>query len=828
MMNSSRYRKPQLECLQCRAMMTVESSAWDGASSLRLSFAPDGTPVGDQFSEADFIFSQSAAGVAWQASVAQAFQIWAQYANINVGVVADSGDPLGTAGPVRGDTRFGEIRVAGIPMSGDTWAAAIAHDRLATGSWAGDLLFNTAAGWNQDPDDLLRVALHEAGHVLGLPHNTDPNSPMFQHGIPATLTPAASDIALLQQLYGTRQPDANELAAANDTIDKATRIRFSDASHFTGATHLVHYGEISSPSDRDVFFLELPSNYTGLATFHVVSSGFSLLQYRIQLTDRDGNEIDLNESTEILGGDAAITVDANTVDSKLYLHVEPIGDEFAQLGSYAVIVELDDNIAIPYDETLTKAQVAHRWFASSAQSLTNLDVGSLAQASDDPVLNDDGGTDDNEINAPRVSPYVDSPLRRSAITIGSITSDADVDHFRFRSPRPGSSTAIGLLVQIDALENRGLIPRVQVLNELRQVVRHEILVNGNGQLLVWVANVAQNQDYTVRIDSPDGQHAVGNYELTATFQVDKPERATLLTRELTGKKAEAQSALYVARPQLFSLALGATTSNTTNGSVWANIYGENRRILATLATSVDSLRTVPALLLMPGTYYVQIGAELPSAQAADLLQVSLMGEGVTDPLGPPIIDTGSDPVFDCPEPGAEFCYPGGIKTPQPYVTTPDPLVVLPTTIPFTVVPAVDGWFWDSEFSRTNFALPADTNGDGLRTPLDALLVIVYLNSRGASRLPAPPISIPTKVDVNADGAASPLDVLLIIDALNKQARGQGEGEPNLTNVVDGPLQSAPPGSHETSILLPRNTAADYDQAILAMQASLDLELRKRR
>ncbi len=118
-------RTLHLEALQPRHLMTVESLAWDGASSLRLSFVPDGTRVANQVSDANAVLSQSAAGANWKESVAKAFQVWAQYAAINVGVVGDSGDPMGVAGPVHGDERFGEIRVAGIPMTSDTWAAAV-------------------------------------------------------------------------------------------------------------------------------------------------------------------------------------------------------------------------------------------------------------------------------------------------------------------------------------------------------------------------------------------------------------------------------------------------------------------------------------------------------------------------------------------------------------------------------------------------------------------------------------------------------------------------------------------------------------------------------
>ena len=102
----TRKRSLQFETLQRRELMTVESLPWDGASSLRLSFVPDGTHVADQVSHADQVLSTSAAGVDWRSSVAKAFEIWAQYAAINVGIVADSGDAMGVRGPVRGDSRF--------------------------------------------------------------------------------------------------------------------------------------------------------------------------------------------------------------------------------------------------------------------------------------------------------------------------------------------------------------------------------------------------------------------------------------------------------------------------------------------------------------------------------------------------------------------------------------------------------------------------------------------------------------------------------------------------------------------------------------------------
>ena len=69
---------------------------------------------------------------------------------------------------------------------------------------------------------------------------------------------------------------------------------------------------------------------------------------------------------------------------------------------------------------------------------------------------------------------------------------------------------------------------------------------------------------------------------------------------------------------------------------------------------------------------------------------------------------------------------------------------------------------------TNFARPADVDQDGRVFPLDALLVINMLNSRGTVALAdeAPIDNVPL-VDVNDDGWLSPLDALLIINELNR-------------------------------------------------------------
>ncbi|MDX1927967.1 MAG: DUF1559 domain-containing protein [Pirellulaceae bacterium] len=69
----------------------------------------------------------------------------------------------------------------------------------------------------------------------------------------------------------------------------------------------------------------------------------------------------------------------------------------------------------------------------------------------------------------------------------------------------------------------------------------------------------------------------------------------------------------------------------------------------------------------------------------------------------------------------------------------------------------------------------DVNDDGLVSPLDALLVINFLNTaRGPIAELVRPQLTPLFLDTSNDGNLSPLDALLVINHLNRRASGEGE------------------------------------------------------
>lgn len=76
----------------------------------------------------------------------------------------------------------------------------------------------------------------------------------------------------------------------------------------------------------------------------------------------------------------------------------------------------------------------------------------------------------------------------------------------------------------------------------------------------------------------------------------------------------------------------------------------------------------------------------------------------------------------------------------------------------------------------NPANKLDVNADGNISPIDALLVINYVNLNGAVVLPPTAFAPPPYLDVNGDNRVAPIDALEVINFLNLRGNSEGEGE----------------------------------------------------
>ena len=300
-------RRLKVESLESRMMLNGDSG-WISGPVLTVSLAPDGTEVAGQVSD---LFSELGAldQDRWQDAVRQAFQTWAKYISTDVSLVNDSGDPFGIAGPTQGDPRFGDVRIAAVPLANDVIAISVPHDELISGTWAGDVLLNSNAHFST-VSELYSIMLHEAGHVLGLGHSDNPASPMYFHGISSATIPTAQDIADLHSVYGTPAGDDQEDVESpvesthdDDALDSAehtgaSREEASDESELrvgaedyrgaSGAEQRSEYVATRLTSGVQNLYSQsiATRRYTGSGT---ISSIRDIDTYRLVATERDGD-----------------------------------------------------------------------------------------------------------------------------------------------------------------------------------------------------------------------------------------------------------------------------------------------------------------------------------------------------------------------------------------------------------------------------------------------------------------------------------------------------------------------------------------------------------
>lgn len=766
-------RRLQCESLEARYTLNGDGDFLQNAQSLTLSFAPDGTHVSDEVSALSVAFASKIPN--WQEVIVRAFQTWAQNANINVGVVADGSQPLGIQGQAHFDTRFGDIRIAGVPLALDTYGEAIHETRTMVGTWSGDVVFNTAAPINTEAD-LFSVALHEAGHVLGLDHSIDPLSPMHQHGISTTAGPTADDISNLRTAYGARRADVFDAAQRNESIQKAARIPHAEPiDGFTGATPLLVYGDVLNASDKDVYELPLLPGYSGSLSIDLVTRGISELAGRLTVMDRDGTVLGQVVTSKNVGD--KVTVNLTTLPTgKLYLQVDAPNAGLFSSGAYAVVTRYDQLLTTPAASIDAKVLEGYHWQARTDESDGQVDVSKLL-SSGVITLDDDQHQDDSPTTAVILREIIDTSELRKFQVVGTITDAIDFDSYRVRSPSNPLSPR-GLTVTVESLEDDGLIPLVTVLDKTGVPVPVQYVVNGNGQLTIRAAGIEDNKDYFIQVSGAGGSK--GNYSLVARYDAVDLVRTSATAGQLTAALPAMTSTLYVARPQLFSFALSSTPGATPSGAIWATVVDSANRNVAFVGSGVGQFRSAAAVLLEPGTYSIVVEARDASGGMNPDASFVFYADRVSDPVGPPQINPGTEPAFSCGGLSGLFCFPSQPPTSNPVViTAPTTPVNAPSAVPVAL--PTDGWFWNGDFLPTNPLQPLDANGDTRITAFDAIGIINFLNQFGASSdLLGPRMT--TYMDVNGDGRISAFDAISVITYLNLHPTGEpasgGEAVPN--------------------------------------------------
>jgi hypothetical protein len=647
------------EVLEIRSLLSAATTAWSQPSALTVSFAPDGTQVAGQSSSLFSSMSGLGNPAVWEHAILDAFQTWAIHANLNIGLVSDNGQAFGAGRLSQGDPHFGDIRIAAVPMASDVLAVAVPANGSGGGSWTGDILFNSNAQLG-NLNDVFAVALHEAGHALGLSDSTDPTSPMYPDPPSGqAYAPTASDIAALQQLYGRAPSDrvnngTPQTAMAIPVPTTNTAIPVS-TTNYDGSTPLVTYGYLSGSGDLDFLALTLPAGYSGPVTFTLRTAGISQLAGNILVFDAQGNLLGQAQSKGSPLQDTALQIVPASGSTQLFVEISAGAAGIDGIGRYALTVRFDAKNVV--SEAALSAVARGHYDYSSANEIRQILLSTLQSTQGTSSGGDDGSSDDGG-SGNHLHGVPGSGERRSMAT-GAISATNPVVTYSIETPEAEDDQASASVMTATVWANTqgGLLPSITVLDALGNVVAAQVLANGLGTYTVQVQGVPPKTAYRIEVsaEDPSGPYSTGGYTLEVRFGPAAAASAQYATGSLTSAQSQQAFALTVSQTTLFQFGLstGALAGAPADLSLQMAIFDQSGNLVYQLYGTPGSLRTASALLLNPGSFYVVVSAVTSATDFAGALNFAILGNMLSDPIGPGLVKPGGPPPLG-PPPGPPF------------------------------------------------------------------------------------------------------------------------------------------------------------------------------
>jgi len=610
----ARSRPLVLECLEDRTAPATFGNPWLDARHLTLSFVPDGTKIGGQSSRL-FQVLNADTGVSssvWEMEILRAVQAWTSVVDVDVGIVPDGGQALGTPGRIHGDPRFGDIRIAGAPMSGAGVAIATPYDPTA-GTLAGDVMLNTSNIFGiQSPNgfDIYTMMLHEMGHVLGLDHSTDPASVMYSTYTGPRAGLAASDIAAIRGLYDPRQVDQHELLSSSGSA--AAPLSITDASgKYT--TSLVE-AELNTIGSQEIY--SFTTGATPLsATVSLRTSGLSLLEPSLTVTDALNNVILFASSTNPLAGDLSghLNFQAN---STYYITVQSPASNLFAIGLYHLTVQ-PDQVTLSTGTTPTPTMTGHLH-------------GAFASA------------------IPLTATSTVAGVRQMYRYRASISDSTDTDYYVLTAPANPNGTHAVMTITGRAIESGALDPNVLVYNAAGKLVNAKVLTHQDGTFTIQVPDTVPGNVYYMEVlaQNSTGPNNIGNYSLSIDFRTPVVHMIILATGVLQDTTTDNSAApasfadleldLKVPMTIQFILSVwtdpsAATSTPSPDQAVQMTIKDSSGNIVAQLTTLVGQSQSV-TMILPAGTYYITL-QNMEQSPGEPALYFELDAVILTQPLG---------------------------------------------------------------------------------------------------------------------------------------------------------------------------------------------------
>jgi hypothetical protein len=596
-----------VEALEERCTPATSGIAWPNGQQMTLSFVPDGTKVDGYFSSLFKTLNSQTSTAAWEREILRAFQSWAQYANLNVGVVSDGGQPLGTAGAVQGDSRFGDIRVAAAPLASGTLITNTSFQWSGT-TWSGDVVVNSNylfnVGGTGGAYDLYTAMLDEAGNVFGvLDSKTDIASAAYYQYVGVKTGLDANDIADIQSVYGARAPDAFDANHVNNTISNASPLP-------NDPTKLNLTADITTQGDVDYYKVTAPALAVSFSAT-LKTSGVSALQGKVQVFDANGQLLGSASATDPLGGNVAVNIFPVLTGKTYYVAVSSsaaVGSPFA-VGGYNL------SIVDTFVSGLTNAIP------------TNLLAG--------PTL--DLHTNDSIQKATTLP----SPTGMNGQTTnvgffyqGAIEDPVDVDYYKVQNS--GNTYAWNMNVLVWALPGSPLLPNVAVFDQKGNPVKFQVLNNVGGAFALEIPSVLKGATFFVEVAAQysAGSHGTGGYALGVDFNTTTPTAVADITSGTLNSTTNALAQSFtVGQNRLYNFLL-STSGGTAGTEVRMDIRDANNNLVFSLLNYAGMPTATGQVYLAAGSYTITYSAINAPGSQFQPTSFDLSEQVISDPIGP--------------------------------------------------------------------------------------------------------------------------------------------------------------------------------------------------
>lgn len=653
-----------VEALEIRSLLTTYGLPWSDPRSLSISFPGDGTPIGSEANDIRQTLDAVTTRTRWQTAALQAFQTWAEVANINVGLVADRSDAFGTAGLASNDPRFGEFRIGAFSQPG-VLANAVPFQPVA-GTWSGDVLLNSDVSWylgnspgQQAPGgkgyELRTVLLHEAGNSLGLEDHQDAGYVMSSQYTSPRWSLTADDISAIRAIYGARQ-DIWE-SVPNENSATATPIVLTAAEAAVGRA--VRSGSLNTADDRDFYSFVMPAGKTS-ATVTVWASGISLLESRLTVRKEQGGVLGSDAVASVFQNNGRVQLTGLTPGATYVISVDSLENSSFRVGDYRLDLDYRDPAQLTPTTSANHDSAAY----SGRQRLQNADNVGLPQLFSTGLVDSEVGRNDRPATATALqsTPGFISQSRYEAM--GAIATAVDRDLYTIVAP----AGAVGSLnITLTALGTVRPDLTVVVMNQAGDRMPSQLKVGSDGLQSLVVPNAVPGQTYVVGVWQRAGAvQSTGNYLVTADFSTAAAQMTVLTEKSLAIGAVDADL-LSSSKSQLFRFDLTTFSTSAGKATLISIIDVRTQQLVRTISAAGGV--TASAFVWLPvGDYQVVAKAYAQGSTVTGPVSYRLLADVVSDDDGPGYGDPSAPP--------------GPAPEPPPYTYNEDPNGdPLPPTLP---------------------------------------------------------------------------------------------------------------------------------------------------